>query len=1725
MKKFFALFLSVLLTVTSLPVVSFAAENESEKWNTFYDEVTAFTEKYNDIEYFDPITVVDDKAFKEGDDVKTKIVDDVLYVDADELGADAQSISEENTIVDNNVTYVPIDECSDELAIEAVETDESKIYCKPYQTKRLIVDYDGSIPDVNSIDSLETPDGSVLLQFDSEAETKNAYEILNDSDNVNSVTGENTYSVSAYSASDFPLSENLSWGADYIDSPQAVSYSKENGLNKQVTVAVIDSGVDMDHQFLQGRILSSSKSVIGNSYDDEHGHGTHVSGIIADNTPENVKILAVQALNAAGKASDYQIASAVNYAVSQKVDVINMSLGGPDVWNNNVLKTAIKNAYDNNITICVAAGNEADNARYYYPANSPYCITVAALAKNGYPDYDYSNYGSVVDVCAPGSDIFSSFPGGDYVEASGTSMATPFVSAACAMKILLNGKDSPSKTKDYIKKNVIPHKDASDSEFGTGIISLTKYVPKERTAPVCFNKLGGYYQDKSLSITMTSADKSAEIYYTTDGTDPSDKNGTLYSDSVPVTITKNTTFKAVAYYGSKYKSKITKASYIFGQLAKESDFRLYGSTIIDYYGPSGDLIVPEKIQGKAVAAIGDNVFKNKNLTSVSLPKTVIKIGDYAFSGNDLDYVDTQSVSYIGISAFAGNSRLSNTKFGKVNYIGASAFENCNMSQDSISLSAVSEIGQKAFLNCNFTKISNADKLTAIGASAFENNDLFTMELPNVKSVGNNAFSGNKNIKSVKLNNAVSIGSKAFYNCFNLDNVALPKAESIGADAFSNCNLAGTLSLPKVKEISDGAFSNTGVQNVSLPVCTHIGADVFKNCSSLATLEAPKCEYLGNFTNNSYDFKTLDLPSLKELNSIYSCRYLEKINIPQCYTASDNCRITLCPQLRIFSVPLLTVLPDISYCGSLEVINLPNAVEANEHSVSGLSKLKLLNLSALSKAPAISNCNSLETVILSSAVSLSEIKNCGNLKNLVIPKVKSFNDSLLSGSMGSIEKLSLDSAETVTLTSDNNINYSMPKLKSLSSNNTAELSVAIPQAAKLSKINSASTIYTANTALSGYNVVSSPFISSDLPKQYTLDGNTADALSVSAYCAKPLYQWQYSESSSFNSSSNIAGNNKDTIIPEKSGYYRCVVIDTENGKKAISSICEVTCEIKTVQMKFSSTNRLNVLWRDTFLSNITSETIYIPVGDNISVYEDVNIKAIKQNNTSVTASDGLYSVKASGNAQITSNGRNDLSNAKIVNTSSKDKHYGSYYSSGEREPMFKLVYNNKELIKDKDYAVRVISDKAPVLPGTYNFTVIGLGDYYGRLSDNFVIHKASINDCKFAEIKPQVYTGYFIEPVIKATIDGKAVDSFDVYYVDNFNVGTATATVCGTGYIDGEKDIQFRIGYDLSDAKVTLNKSSCYYSEINPCKPKPTVVYNGRTLKENSDYKVSYKNNNAVGTATVTVTGTGNYVNSRSANFKIVKGVPFEPKLSKTSFVYNGGVQRPTVTVKDNKGNALTYKKDFKVDYSNWSSTNAGSYKVTVHFIGKYCGSKSYNYKITAQTKVTPKLNKNVFTTNGKVQKSDVIVTDAKGNKLVKNKDFTLSYSNSNSKNVGRYTVTVKMKGNYSGSKTFPYYINPKPTEFVPSNKGGFKAISRGFTLKWNKQNSQTTGYQLQYATKRDFSNAATITIANPNTTSYTIKGRAANTRYYVRIRTYKKIGNGTFYSNWNSGTKSVVTLR
>ena len=139
---------------------------------------------------------------------------------------------------------------------------------------------------------------------------------------------------------------------------------------------------------------------------------------------------------------------------------------------------------------------------------------------------------------------------------------------------------------------------------------------------------------------------------------------------------------------------------------------------------------------------------------------------------------------------------------------------------------------------------------------------------------------------------------------------------------------------------------------------------------------------------------------------------------------------------------------------------------------------------------------------------------------------------------------------------------------------------------------------------------------------------------------------------------------------------------------------------------------------------------------------------------------------------------------------------------------------------------------------------------------------------------------------------------------------------------------------------------------------------------------------------------------------------------------------------------------------------------------------------------------------------------SKGKTLKKNTDYTVSYAKGR-KYVGKYAVKITFKGNYTGTKTLCFTINPKGTSLK-----SVKAGKKSFTAKWSAQKSQTSGYQVQYSTAKSFKGAKTVTISKNKTTSKTVKSLKAGKKYYVRVRTYKTVGKTKYYSGW-SGYKTV----
>ena len=222
------------------------------------------------------------------------------------------------------------------------------------------------------------------------------------------------------------------------------------------------------------------------------------------------------------------------------------------------------------------------------------------------------------------------------------------------------------------------------------------------------------------------------------------------------------------------------------------------------------------------------------------------------------------------------------------------------------------------------------------------------------------------------------------------------------------------------------------------------------------------------------------------------------------------------------------------------------------------------------------------------------------------------------------------------------------------------------------------------------------------------------------------------------------------------------------------------------------------------------------------------------------------------------------------------------------------------------------------------------------------------------------------------------------------------------------------------------------------------------------------------------------------------------------------------------------------DLASWGNIAkiAHTTKQTVTKATPTANGKIVNYcsvcKKTLSTTVIPKassikLKATSLTYNGKVRTPKVIVKDRTGKTLVKNTDYTVSYAKGR-KYVGKYAVKITFKGKYSGTKTLYFTIKPKATSI-----SSLKAGSKKFTVKWKKQATQTTGYQVQVATNKKFKkNKKTVTIKKQKTTKTTVKKLKAKKKYYVRVRTYKTVKiNGKsikIYSGW-SKAKTVTTKK
>ncbi len=250
--------------------------------------------------------------------------------------------------------------------------------------------------------------------------------------------------------------DNIPDGIAFIGNPYGGDLSG-------VAVAVVDTGIDLDHPDLNVVGTYDAVGVGGgddSGGDDLNGHGTHVAGTIGGDggvygAAPGVDLHAVRVLDADGAGTIADIIAGLEYVLGEPdITVVNMSLGGAsDPSGNQPLKDAIEALEADGVAVCIAAGNDGADTNGYIPAGYDTGLVVSAYdaqgqAENGFASF--SNYGDAVDIAAPGVNITSTWPGGEYAAISGTSMATPHVAGVAAAYMAANPGASAFDTYDAL---------------------------------------------------------------------------------------------------------------------------------------------------------------------------------------------------------------------------------------------------------------------------------------------------------------------------------------------------------------------------------------------------------------------------------------------------------------------------------------------------------------------------------------------------------------------------------------------------------------------------------------------------------------------------------------------------------------------------------------------------------------------------------------------------------------------------------------------------------------------------------------------------------------------------------------------------------------------------------------------------------------------------------------------------------------------------------------------------------------------------------------------------------------------------------------------------------------------------------------------------------------------------------------------------------------------------
>lgn len=450
-----------------------------------------------------------------------------------------------------------------------------------------------------------------------------------------------------------------------------------------------------------------------------------------------------------------------------------------------------------------------------------------------------------------------------------------------------------------------------------------------------------------------------------------------------------------------------------------------------------------------------------------------------------------------------------------------------------------------------------------------------------------------------------------------------------------------------------------------------------------------------------------------------------------------------------------------------------------------------------------------------------------------------------------------------------------------------------------------------------------------------------------------------------------------------------------------------------------------------------------------------------------------------------------------------------YTGYEIRPTVRVRIGNKVLTENVDYTLKYENN---INIGTAFVTVTGYGTYVntGSKSIFFRIIAPTVANATITSISDQSYTGYAICPAVTVFVNNVLLregTDYTVSYSNNVNIGTASVTITGIGTYSGTKTVTFRItGPSLYSATIAAIPDQLYTG--SDIRPELTVTVNNTTLRQNTDYYVSYSNNRNVGTATVTVTGRGNYTGTKTSTFRIIGKDLSNTKVSSIDTQrYTGEEIRPAVTVKIG---SVTLQRNVDYTLTYRDNIRPGTASILITGAGSYSGSKTVTFKIAQASLSSAIVKVSDQTYNGTAKTPRVLVrvgTDT----LKEDVDYELEYRNN--KNPGKATVVLTGIGDYSGTKKAYFVIAPKKMTWI-SVKAVTNTRGKAVALSW-RGDRYASGYELHCSEKKSSGYKRIGTISKNRYTRCTHERRPRG-NYYYKVRSYILVDGKKYYSAFSN---------